>query len=106
MVRRLTYRRRDVSVFRDRTPRAKVSSSRCDRLVMSYAPGVFPCPPSLKSAGQRRSGIWLVAPHRTDSGWFHRVLFPNLFPNVFAFQGFIFLPTRTNAVEQRAELLL
>src|ERR1700730_16822873 len=64
-----------------------VSTSSGDRIrtrdlwVMSYALGIFTCPPSLKSAGQRPSGVWPVAPHRTDSRRFHRVLFPNLFPN-------------------------
>jgi hypothetical protein len=58
-----------------------VRSTRCDRWVMSYAPGIFPCSPSIKRAGQRPSGVWSVAPNRTDSGRFHGVLFPNLFPN-------------------------
>jgi hypothetical protein len=49
----------------------------CDLRVMSYAPGVLPCPPSLKSAGRRSSDGWPVAPHRIDAGRFHRVLFPN-----------------------------
>jgi hypothetical protein len=34
-----------------------VRSTRCDRWAVSYAPGVFGCPYSLKSAGQRRSGV-------------------------------------------------
>lgn len=48
---------------------------------MSYVPAIYPCPRGLKSAGQRPPGVWPFAPHRTDSGRFHRVLFPNLFPN-------------------------
>jgi hypothetical protein len=48
----------------------------CDLWVMSYAPAIFPCPCGLKSAGQRPSGVWLVAPHRTDSGRFYRAQAP------------------------------
>src|SRR6516225_10421637 len=56
-------------------------SSNLRPLGLSYAPGVFPCPQGLKSAGQPPSDIWPVPPHRTDPGRFHRVLFPNSFPN-------------------------
>ena len=66
---------------------------------MSYAPGPFQCLRSLKSAGQRPSGVWPVAPHRTDSGRFHCVLFPNLFPNELA----LAVPTLVGSLSEAPE---
>ena len=48
---------------------------------MSYALGVFRCSHDLKSAGQCRWSISIIAARRSDLSQFRGVLFPNLFPN-------------------------
>jgi hypothetical protein len=50
----------------------------CDLWVMSYAPGIFPCPHDLKSAGQRAFDISSVSSRRPHFGQFRGLLFPNL----------------------------
>ena len=47
---------------------------------MSYALGVFRCSHDLKSAGQCRWSISIIAARRSDLSQFRGVLFPNLFP--------------------------
>src|ERR1700739_2887888 len=48
---------------------------------MSYALGVFRCSHDLKSAGQCRGSILIIAARRSDLSQFRGVSFPNLFPN-------------------------